>query len=359
MGLLGDVVNSVPIVGHIKGIVHYACGDTERGDAAVWSATRTAVVLGAGVAGALAGPAGAVAAAAAAGAGMYIRSSITENRNAKRKRAATATPGTSDDSTERPKRPKTNGNQQEMIVAIDENSHQAISGSSGVTEIRINLAERMLLSAIGTGISADPRRTSLEAVFQESRLQQSYSIVTNTLASSERAPTFHRSATLEKKTCFSGKHSAEAVAEIEIQRLQGFSNSYGGLSNNDPNFNRNFSVGLRCDEDEEEDADEDILSTNLSTSKNGNCISSKHAVKTKRPNGSMRANSMSSKRNRKERYSCQVCRKMFPTPSNLAAHFRIHSGTKPFKCDLCSRSFRQKIHLQSHMRSIHKIIVDK
>jgi hypothetical protein len=78
MGLLGGVVNSVPIVGHIKGIVHYACGDTERGDAAVWSATRTTVVLGAGVAGAFAGPAGAVAAAAAAGAGMYyIRTSIT------------------------------------------------------------------------------------------------------------------------------------------------------------------------------------------------------------------------------------------------------------------------------------------
>ncbi len=68
MGLLGDVVNSVPIVGHIKGMVHYACGDTERGDAAVRSATRTTVVLGAGVAGALAGPAGAVAAATAAGA---------------------------------------------------------------------------------------------------------------------------------------------------------------------------------------------------------------------------------------------------------------------------------------------------
>jgi hypothetical protein len=72
MGLLGDVVNqvvnSVPIVGHIKGMVHYACGDTERGDAAVRSATRTTVVLGAGVAGAFAGPAGAVAAATAAGA---------------------------------------------------------------------------------------------------------------------------------------------------------------------------------------------------------------------------------------------------------------------------------------------------
>jgi hypothetical protein len=252
-----------------------------------------------------------------------------------------------------------------MIVGRDEYSHQANSGSSGVTDMRMNLADKMILPAIGTEISVDTRRTYPGTILQESFVQQSYTIVlpshlgvTNALASSERAPTVHSSSTLENKTWnLSRKHSAAAVAEI--QRLQGFSNSHGQLRNNDPNFNRNFSVGLRCDEDEEEDEDEDILSTNLSTSKNGNCISSKHAVKTKRPNGSMRANSMSSKRNRKERYSCQVCRKMFPTPSNFAAHFRIHSGTKPFKCDLCSRSFRQKIHLQSHMRSIHKIIVDK
>ncbi|EFX82464.1 hypothetical protein DAPPUDRAFT_49172 [Daphnia pulex] len=68
---------------------------------------------------------------------------------------------------------------------------------------------------------------------------------------------------------------------------------------------------------------------------------------------------MNSKRNGKEGYSCQVCRKMFTSSSNLAVHSMIHSGTKPFKCDLCSWSFRQKAHLQKHMRHIHKIIVAK
>lgn len=227
--------------------------------------------------------------------------------------------------------------------------------------MRMNLADKMLLlPAIGsgTGMSVDPRRTYLEAVLQESLVQQSYTIVlpshlgvTNALASSERAgaPTVHNNSTLENKTWnLSGKHSAAAAAVAELQCLQGFFNSHGGLSissNNEPNFSRN-SAGLRCDEDDEddEDEDEDMMPTNLSTSKNGNYGS---------------PNSMSSKRNGKEGYSCQVCRKMFTSSSNLAVHSMIHSGTKPFKCDLCSWSFRQKAHLQKHMRHIHKIIVAK
>ncbi|XP_046640700.1 transcription factor Ken-like [Daphnia pulicaria] len=243
----------------------------------------------------------------------------------------------------------------------DEYSHQANGGSSGVTDMRMNLADKMLLlPAIGsgTGMSADPRRTYLEAVLQESLVQQSYTIVlpshlgvTNALTSSERAgaPTVHSNSTLENKTWnLSGKHSAAAAAVAELQCLQGFFNSHGGLSissNNEPNFSRN-SAGLRCDEDDEddEDEDEDMMPTNLSTSKNGNYGS---------------PNSMNSKRNGKEGYSCQVCRKMFTSSSNLAVHSMIHSGTKPFKCDLCSWSFRQKAHLQKHMRHIHKIIVAK
>lgn len=230
--------------------------------------------------------------------------------------------------------------------------------------MRMNLADKMLLlPAIGsgTGISADPRRTYLEAVLQESLVQQSYTIVlpshlgvSNTLtANSDRpgAPTHssvHGSAALENKAWnLAGKHSA-AAAVAELQCLQGFFGSHGGLnmnSNNEPNFSRN-SVGLRCDEDEddEEDEDEDMMPTNLSTSKNGNCGSS---------------NNINSKRSGKEGYSCQVCRKMFTSSSNLAVHSMIHSGTKPFKCDLCSWSFRQKAHLQKHMRHIHKIIVAK
>ncbi|KAI9562504.1 hypothetical protein GHT06_009944 [Daphnia sinensis] len=238
---------------------------------------------------------------------------------------------------------------------------QQSGASSGVSDMRMNLADKMLLlPAIGsgTGTNPDPRRTYLEAVLQESLVQQSYTIVLpshlgvpNALASSERPgtqthPSSHGGANLDNKSWnLAGKHSA-AAAVAELQCLQGFFNSHGGLSmnnHNDASFNRN-SIGGRCEDDEEDEDDDEDMPTNLSTSKNGNCSSS---------------NSMSSKRNGKEGYSCQVCRKMFTSSSNLAVHSMIHSGTKPFKCDLCSWSFRQKAHLQKHMRHIHKIIVAK
>lgn len=231
--------------------------------------------------------------------------------------------------------------------------------------MRMNLADKMLLlpaMGAGSGINADPRRTYLEAVLQESLVQQSYTIVlpshlgvSNALATnSERSgagshSAVHNSPGLENKAWnLAGKHSA-AAAVAELQCLQGFFGSHGGLSmsnNNESNFSRS-SVGLRCDEDDEDedDEDDDMMPTNLSTSKNGNCSGS--------------SNNIGSKRSGKEGYSCQVCRKMFTSSSNLAVHSMIHSGTKPFKCDLCSWSFRQKAHLQKHMRHIHKIIVAK
>lgn len=243
-------------------------------------------------------------------------------------------------------------------------SQQPNGGTPGVSDMRMALADKMLLLpglGSGAGINSDPRRTYLEAVLQESLVQQSYTIVlpshlgvSNGLTSNSDRPglpvnsTVHGSATLENKAWnLAGKHSA-AAAVAELQCLQGLFGSHGGLnmnSNNETNFNRG-SVTVRCDDDDEEedDDDEDMTPTNLSTSKNGNC------------SGSSNTNL---KRSSKEGYSCQVCRKMFTSSSNLAVHSMIHSGTKPFKCDLCSWSFRQKAHLQKHMRHIHKIIVAK
>eukprot|EP00466_Bigelowiella_natans_P001235 jgi/Bigna1/89087/estExt_fgenesh1_pg.C_430083 len=62
-----SILNGIPIVGHVKGAVHYAIGDVEGARQAEKQATRTVAVVAAGGAGVAAGPGGAMAAAAAAG----------------------------------------------------------------------------------------------------------------------------------------------------------------------------------------------------------------------------------------------------------------------------------------------------
>ena len=50
--------------------------------------------------------------------------------------------------------------------------------------------------------------------------------------------------------------------------------------------------------------------------------------------------------------TCPVanCRKSFAKPSMLQRHMRIHTGERPFPCELCSKAFNQKNALKIHMR---------
>ena len=60
--------DGVPVVGHIKGGVHYALGEEEKGETAMKSASRTTGVIIGGVAGTIVGgPAGGVAGGIAGG----------------------------------------------------------------------------------------------------------------------------------------------------------------------------------------------------------------------------------------------------------------------------------------------------
>jgi hypothetical protein len=64
-----NMADNVPVLGHAKGVVHYAVGDKEGCKRAMKSVTRTTAVMGAGAGGFLvAGPAGAAVAGIGAGA---------------------------------------------------------------------------------------------------------------------------------------------------------------------------------------------------------------------------------------------------------------------------------------------------
>lgn len=71
-----------------------------------------------------------------------------------------------------------------------------------------------------------------------------------------------------------------------------------------------------------------------------------------RPRGSGRRQTVLSRR------SCRQCGKVFPKPSDLKRHMMVHSGEKPFKCEVCSKAFKAKGSMLYHKKVTHGVNVE-
>ena len=77
---MSDLADAIPVVGHVKGGIHYAVGDTEGGDRAMKSSSRTVGVMGGGVVGlVVGGPVGAIAGGVAGGAAVDTVTTIVDS----------------------------------------------------------------------------------------------------------------------------------------------------------------------------------------------------------------------------------------------------------------------------------------
>jgi len=50
----------------------------------------------------------------------------------------------------------------------------------------------------------------------------------------------------------------------------------------------------------------------------------------------------------KEKWTCEVCGKIFAHTSNYKNHIRTHSDDRPFVCHVCSIGFKERYHLKKH-----------
>ena len=52
-------------------------------------------------------------------------------------------------------------------------------------------------------------------------------------------------------------------------------------------------------------------------------------------------------------FQCDICLKSFNVKYNMIVHRRTHSSKKPYKCEICGKQYRSKSGRYAHIKSKH------
>ena len=55
-----------------------------------------------------------------------------------------------------------------------------------------------------------------------------------------------------------------------------------------------------------------------------------------------------------QQFNCDVCQNTFGSKRHLTAHVRIHTDDKPYRCEICGRSFTENRSLKRHHITLHR-----
>lgn len=60
-----------------------------------------------------------------------------------------------------------------------------------------------------------------------------------------------------------------------------------------------------------------------------------------------------------ENYKCPQCTYQTHLRSRFLRHLNVHTGVKPFQCDICNKPFREKHNLKLHIKTTHEVTREK